>query len=77
MTKRRARPLRLRPESPFRVRSVSIRPGDTIVLRTELVLDKDTTQSLRDRATEQFPGYKVAILTGGLELAVLRRGKRT
>jgi hypothetical protein len=42
-----------------------------IVLRTDLILNMEQLQALRDRATEQFPGIKVAVLSAGLSLAVI------
>jgi hypothetical protein len=59
---------------PMRV--LRLEPDDVIVLQTDLLLDKDQCQALRDRASEQFPGFKVAIITSGLKIGVLRKTKR-
>lgn len=55
-----------------------IEPEDVIVLQTDLCLDKDQVQALRDRASEQFgnsvlAANRVVILTAGLKTGVLRK----
>lgn len=59
----------------FRVGRLTIRPGDILVLRTDLFLNKEQVEFLRDRMDEQFKdlGVKVVVLTSGLEIAVLRK----
>jgi hypothetical protein len=55
-----------------KVKRVRLKKGDLLVLRTELILDRDQIKSLRDNAKEQF-GKRVVILTAGLDLLILRR----
>lgn len=55
----------------FEVAKLELSPGDIIVLRTDLHLTMDQCRMLRERAQEQFPGFRVAILTSGISLAVL------
>jgi hypothetical protein len=65
------------PPLRYRIGKLQIEPGDMLVLQTDLLLDRDQIQTLRDRANEQFAALKVqvAILTAGMQLAVLRKGK--
>jgi hypothetical protein len=60
----------------FRMAKLELQPSDTIVLQTDLMLDKNQITALRARANEQFKPYRVAILTAGLKLGVLRKVKR-
>lgn len=51
-----------------------IGPNDVLILRTELMLDKDQTLHLRNRFDEQLPAHfrgRTIILTCGLEPRVL------
>lgn len=57
----------------FEIAKLELRPGDTLVLRTELHLTREQVEQLRSSAERQFPGVKVAILTSGLSLAVLSK----
>ena len=61
---------------PMRV--LRIEQGDVLVMQTDIMLDKEQIMALRDRATEQFGKQfgKIAILTSGLKLGVLRKVKR-
>jgi hypothetical protein len=60
---------------PFRIAKLELQPGDMVVLQTDLMLDKEQITMLRDRADEQFRPLKakVAILTSGLRLGILRK----
>ena len=78
MSKRvKRKPVPWSPPAQYRIGKLQIEPGDMLVLQTDLMLDKDQCQALRDRANEQFKSLnvKVAILTAGLQLAVVRKGK--
>ena len=59
----------------LRVGKLVVRPGDYLVLATDLFLTKEHCLQLRKLADEQFKGLgvKIAILTSGLKLAVLRK----
>jgi hypothetical protein len=59
----------------FRVGKLTIRPGDILVLRTELLLDKEQISVVRERAAEQFKDLdvKIVVVTAGMEIAVLRK----
>lgn len=62
----------------YRLARLSVRPGDTIVLQTDMLLDVDQVTAIRDRANEQFRHLKapVVILTAGMKLGVLRRERK-
>jgi hypothetical protein len=62
----------------FEIAKLELNPGDMIVLRTDLILNKDQLQGLHYHATKLFPGIKVAVLSAGLSLAVIsdKRGPR-
>jgi hypothetical protein len=72
-TKRRANEFGV---TQFEIAKLELHDGDMVVLRTDMILNQDQVQALRDRASQQFPGIKVAILSAGLSLAVLS-DKRT
>jgi hypothetical protein len=57
----------------FEVARLELNEGDIVVVRTELWLSKEQQQFLYDRTKAQFAPYKVAVLSGGLSLAVLRK----
>ena len=63
---------------PMRV--LRIEPGDMIVLQTDLMLDKNQVQALRDRAVEQFgtyfPDVKVVVLSAGLKAGAIRKVRK-
>lgn len=67
-------PMRLSRLLPMRV--LRLEPGDIIVLQTDLKLDKQQIQALRDNASKQFGGCKVAVLTHGLKVGVLRKSEK-
>jgi hypothetical protein len=60
----------------FEVAKLELHDGDILVLRTDLYLDAEQLQVLRDRAKEQFPGIKCVVLSAGLSLAVLQDKRR-
>lgn len=49
-----------------------LQPGDTIVFRTPDHLTEQQYRDIHDRTTSQFPGHKVAVLEGGLEIGIIR-----
>jgi serine phosphatase RsbU (regulator of sigma subunit) len=55
----------------FEIAKLELQPGDMIVLRTDLLLNKEQLSSIREAAQQQFPGIKVVVLTAGISLAVL------
>lgn len=62
--------------TPFEIAKLDVQPGDIIVLRTDLLLTQDQCVQLKERAEEQFTGFKVVVLTAGMSLAVLRDERR-
>ena len=61
----------------FRIAKLTLRPDDILIVKTEVVLDKDQAQRLEKLAHEMFDvKNKIVILTAGLNLAVLRKGTR-
>jgi hypothetical protein len=67
-----------KPPKPWfkKVKRLRIRKKDILVLRTDMLLDREQLQSLRDRATEQFGRKRIAILTAGFDLLILRGAKK-
>jgi ribosome biogenesis SPOUT family RNA methylase Rps3 len=63
--------------APFRLAKLELRPGDMVVLQTDLLLDKDQVTSLKRRADEQLRPLKIKsmILVGGLKIGILRKAK--
>ena len=55
----------------FEIAKLEYKPGDTLVLRTDLPLRHADADLLRIRTEANFPGAKIAILSHGLSLAVL------
>lgn len=62
----------------FRVGKLIVRPGDFLVLKTGLLLDRNQVTALRKVADDQFKGLgvRIAVLTGDMSLAVLRKEKK-
>ena len=58
--------------SDFQVAILEMQPGDTLVLRTDLVLTRAQVDEFRKRLDESFPGIRSVILTHGMSLAVVR-----
>ncbi len=56
----------------MRVDVADIRPGDTIVICVPQEISKQQASVIRANAEEQFPGFKVVVLTGGVTLGVMR-----
>jgi hypothetical protein len=65
--------------TPFRLAKLEVRPGDMVVLQTDLMLSKDQVQHLRDNMDAQLEPLKIksVILVGGLKIGVLRKVKVT
>ena len=49
-----------------------LKPGDTLVLKCREHMSDDTAKRLRNVLEEKFPGTKALVLSGGLELEVMR-----
>jgi len=62
-------------EVRYRVGRLVLRPNDILVVRTELMLDKEQIGYVRDRVAEQteHPIEKIMVLSHGLDIAVLRK----
>jgi hypothetical protein len=54
----------------FDIKRCTYRPGDTIVFKTNLNLDLDEVVHIKHAADDIFPGAKVMVLAGGLDMAV-------
>jgi hypothetical protein len=66
--------------SPFRIAKLELKPGDMVVLQTDLFLDRDQIQQLKNNMDEQLRSLKAKsiILVGGLKIGIMRKtGKRT
>jgi hypothetical protein len=61
----------------FRMAKLDVKPGDTVVMQTDLVLDYDQTTQLRKNMNEQLKPLKVRsiLLTAGLKIGVIRKMK--
>ena len=56
---------------PMRV--LRIHDNDVLVLQTDLMLDKEQAQYLREYAEREFGGkHKIVLLTAGVKIGVLR-----
>jgi hypothetical protein len=60
----------------FRMGKLVLEPGDMVVLQTDLLLNKAQVQDLRYHADKQFKPFKVAIITAGLKVGVLRKAPK-
>lgn len=59
----------------YRIGKLDLKPGDILVLSTNLLLDPDQAKAVRDRARTFARGHKIMVLTGGLKLGVIRNHK--
>ena len=61
----------------YRVGKLSLGPHDIVIVRTELMLDKDQTRHLQNIIEENLARFgvtnKVMILTAGLDVMVLEQ----
>lgn len=58
----------------FRISRMTLRPGDILVLRTEMLLDKHQVAAISDIIKEQLPEElhaRCIIMTSGFQMAVL------
>jgi hypothetical protein len=55
-----------------RVRILSVRPGDVLVLKTDRALSEEETHLAREILQREFPGHRGIILDDGAELEVVR-----
>ncbi|MBT1509454.1 hypothetical protein KIP88_02970 [Bradyrhizobium sp. SRL28] len=56
----------------FEIAKLELRPGDKLVVRTELFLTKEQTQRIKDLWKEIAPDHETIVLTAGLTVEVLR-----
>jgi hypothetical protein len=59
----------------WRAGKITLRPDDILVAKTDLFLDKEQVIIMRERLVDQSGHKRVMLLTGGLDLAVLRKEK--
>lgn len=52
---------------------LDLKPGDTILIRSEQHLDDEAYDQIEKLCRRHLPGHKVVVLDGGLELSVLRQ----
>jgi len=57
----------------FAIGKLTLAPGDIIVLKTDLMLDKDQITALYERARKSFPDNEVTILSHGIDIAILSK----
>jgi G3E family GTPase len=56
----------------FEIAKLELRPGDRVILKTDLLLTKDQVQNLRDSWRQLVPDNEIIVLTAGLTIEVLR-----
>lgn len=56
----------------FEVGKLELKPGDKIVMRTEMILTKDQVEHIRAMLAPFVPGHEIIVLTSGLTLEILR-----
>jgi hypothetical protein len=58
---------------PGQLAVLRVEPGDVLVLRTDRVITSDMASSMRETVEGNLPpGVKVMVLSGGIEIGVLR-----
>jgi len=55
----------------FSVGRLRLEPGDIVVLKTDLMLDRDQHRAIRDRAQDIIRNNEVMILTHGFDIGVM------
>ena len=64
-------------ELRYSVGKLELKPGDVIVAKTDLMLDRDEVMALRDRFHEYLIAVgienKCMVLTHGIKIAVIRK----
>jgi len=58
------------------VRALRLRPGDIVVLQTEVTLHEKTIEGMANEAKKAFGSHKVLILHGGMTLRFVRKEAR-
>ena len=61
----------------FKMHRLRLRKGDLVMLKTDLILDRDMVDAFRKNARELFAPARVGILTGDLKMSVWRKKKTT
>jgi len=56
----------------FEIAKLELRPGDKIVIRTELMLTKEQVVYIRERFQPFVPDNEIIVLTAGMTMEVLR-----
>lgn len=57
-----------------RVEALALRPGDVVVVHCEQMLSAEYGSTLKAHIEKQFPGHGVIVISGGLDLCVVREG---
>ena len=57
----------------FAIGKLTLAPGDIVVLRTELMLDKEQATMLMERGKKYFPDNEVMLLSHGMDIAILSK----
>jgi hypothetical protein len=52
---------------------VVIRPGDVLVLKSAAPMSSETCERLKQELGKRFDGYDVLVLSGGLDIEVIRK----
>ena len=56
---------------------LSMQPGDIVVLKTDRVLSRDQMDIIQNHFQSKIHGHEVIVLSGGLDIGVLRNGGGT
>lgn len=57
-----------------RIQVVDLRPGDLIIVSTDMFLNKEQRVHLQEHLKKKFPENEVVIVEGGMNLTVARPG---
>ncbi len=66
----------LKTEEPAFIQAMGVltdQPGDVVVLKTDHYLNREQTAFLTEYGEKHLPGVKIMVLTGGLDIGVVRQ----
>jgi hypothetical protein len=57
----------------FEIAKLELRPGDKVVIKTDLFLTKDQVERIKESWLRLVPDNEIIVITGGMTIEVLRR----
>lgn len=57
--------------SETRLSRLNLRPGDTVVVMTDMLLSSERARGIVKQVEEFVPGHRVIVLDGGIKIGVL------